>query len=122
MPNDEPWLWALAIVVGAVVVVVALIKGGAVEVGLDPPTLKFRRKAQDVQERVKVLEEAEIEGEVGDISGIKRKGKNDLQVSGGREIEVGKGLKIKKGGEVGDISGINEGDSSKAKSPTKADS
>lgn len=117
----EPWLWALAIVVGGAAVVVALIKGGVVEVSLDPPSLKFRRKAQDAQERVKVLEEAEIEqSKVGDITGGERAGESGPQPAGTREIEVGKGLTIK-GSEVGDISGVKEGGSGEEKNPTKTD-
>lgn len=117
----EPWLWALAIVVGGAVVVFALIKGGVVEVNLDPPSLKFRRKAQDAQERVKVLEEAEIEqSKVRDIIGDERTGESSPQPGGTREIEVGKGLKIK-GSDVGDILGVKGGGSGEEKDPTKED-
>lgn len=116
---DEAWLWALAVVVVGAVVVVALIKGGAVEVSLDPPSLKFRRKAQKTQARIGVLEKAEIENsEIGDVTG-ERLGENESQ-TGEKIVEVGKGLKVK-GGKIGDITGVSVSGSRETKGPDKSD-
>ncbi len=116
---DEPWLWALAVVVVGAVVVVALIKGGAVEVSLDPPSLKFRRKAQKTRTRTSVLEKAEIENsEIGDVTG-ERLGENEAQ-TGEKTVEVGKDLKVK-GSKIGDITGVSVSGSSETKGPDKSD-
>lgn len=112
---DEPWLWALAVVVVGAVVAVALIKGGAVEVSLDPPSLKFRRKAQKTRTRISVLGGAEIEdSEIGDVTG-ERLGENGTQ-TGKKIVEVGSGLKIK-GSKIGDITGVSVSGSSDTKGP-----
>jgi len=112
---DEPWLWALAVVVVGAVVIAALIMGGTVEVGIDPPSLKFRRKAQKTQTRISVLEKAEIENsEIGDVTG-EHLGENGTQ-TGKKIVEVGSGLTIK-GSKIGDITGVSVSGSSDTKDP-----
>jgi len=103
MPND-PVVWIIAILVAGVVVLVALVLGGKVEVGLDPLRLSFKRKQAPAQEKISVLEGAELEGtETGNITG-------DARSAGAGEegkvtdISVGRGAKFKNG-KVGDISG-----------------
>ena len=104
MPND-PLVWIVAIVVGGAVVALALVLGGFVEVGLDPLRLSFKRKKAPAQERVSVLDEAEIEdAEVGKITGVARAaGDSDGKVS---DIDVARKARIK-GGKIGDISGVS---------------
>ena len=104
LPND-PVVWIIAILVLGVVVLVALVLGGRVEVGLDPLRLSFRRKQAAGQDKVSVLDEAEIENaEVGNVTGVTRQaeGGDGGQVT---DISVARGARIK-GGKLGDISGM----------------
>lgn len=101
---EDPLIWGLVVAGLVVVALVALFLGGQVEIGLDPPRLKFLRKSEGPRERVSVLEAAEIErAEVGDVSGVEAGG--DAGEAGQREVEVAKGVKIT-GSKVGDISGV----------------
>lgn len=116
---DDPWLWALAITVGGVIVIVALVKGGAVEVRLDPPSLKFRRRSDGAQSRTSVLEGAEIEeSDVGDVTAAQRGA--GAPGTGGGTVEVGKGLKVKKS-KLGDITAVSTRGSGGADGPARPD-
>lgn len=114
MPQD-PWLWAFAIFGGVVVIVVALILGGRVEVGFDPLSLKFRRKQESGNEKIAVLNDADIESsKVGAVTGEHRVVSNESDAAGGvTDIEVANRTKIKDS-EIGDISGISVSGSSKS--------
>lgn len=117
LPND-PLVWIIAILVLGVVVLVALILGGRVEVGLDPLRLSFRRKQAAGQDKVSVLDEAEIEdAEVGNVTGVSRQAEDD---SGGQvtDISVARGARIK-GGKLGDISGMTVTGGGAGKTPGK---
>ncbi len=104
MPND-PLVWMVAILVGGVVVAVALVLGGAVEVGVKPLKLSFRRKKNPAREQVSVLEEAEIEeAEVGNVTGMVRQTSNNSGDDAVRDIDVARRAKVK-GGKIGDITG-----------------
>jgi hypothetical protein len=116
MPND-PVVWIVAIVVGGAVVALALVLGGFVEVGLDPLKLSFKRKKAPDQERVSILDEAEIEeAEVGNITGVTRAaGDSDDKVS---DIEVARKARIK-GGKIGDITGVSVAGTKAGDEPAK---
>ena len=45
MPNN-PWIWVLAIVVGAVVLVIALRRGGKVKAGVGATSLQFEARVR----------------------------------------------------------------------------
>lgn len=116
MPND-PLVWIVAIVVGGAVVALALVLGGFVEVGLNPLKLSFKRKTAPAQERVSVLDEAEIEdAEVGRITGVTRTaGDSSGKVS---DIDVARKARIK-GGKIGDITGVSVSGGKAGDEPTK---
>lgn len=103
MPQ-EPWLWALAIVAGAVCVLVALALGGLVEVAVKPPSLKFRRRAApQAGKRVSLLERARLENaRLGNVTGVR----GDRTASAEGSVDVGRDMTIS-GGEVGDLTGVS---------------
>lgn len=104
---EEPWVWAVAIIAGAIVVIVALMLGGRVEVSLDPVQLKFRRRGESRRGSVSVLESAEIENaEIGAVAGVRHSGNSDTSAaSANSTVEVGKGARIS-GGSVEEITGV----------------
>lgn len=103
MPND-PVVWIIAILVAGVVVLVALVLGGKVEVGLDPLRLSFKRRQASGREKIDVLEGAELEEmDVGDVTGEVR-GAGTGEEGRVTDISVARGAKFK-GGKVGDITG-----------------
>ena len=105
MPN-EPWLWAVALILGAVVLLVALVKGGAVDAQLNPPSLKFRAKEQRARSRTSVLDRGEVEdSEIGDVVGVQS---HTVPLDGDLDIEVAKGAKIT-GSRTGDFIGMRVG-------------
>lgn len=106
MPQ-EPWLWALAIVVGGGVVALALVLGGWVEVSLQPLSLKFRRKAAERSDRISLLKQAEIENaEIGRAVGMEREvGRATPEQDNALDVSVAEGVKIS-GSKIGEIAGI----------------
>lgn len=75
MPND-PIVWTILIILAVVVVLLALWIGDVVEVGLDPPTLKFKgRKREAPPSGIRIGPKAQIErARFGDITGYKGTG------------------------------------------------
>jgi hypothetical protein len=102
---DNPWLWGLAILVVAVVLVVALRRGGKVEAGVGPTSLKFEARKQPDGSEVTVLDQGEVrDATVGDITGVEA----DAGGPGPRRVDVGRGARIT-GSTVGDITGVRTG-------------
>jgi hypothetical protein len=98
---DNPWIWALAILIGGAVLVLALRRGGKVEAGVGPTSLKFEARREPEATDVSVLDGGRIkEAEVGDISGI-----SGAAPAGPTRVDVAKGAEIS-GSVVGDISGV----------------
>lgn len=101
MPND-PMVWIVAILAGAVVVLVGLSLGGVLDVGVNPPRLRFTRKAAPAQERVDVLSKAKIDqAKAGHVTGAEVDGETD----GNLDISVLSKAQITKS-ELGDITGV----------------
>lgn len=100
---DNPWIWALAILVVAVVLVVALRRGGKVEAGVGPTSLKFEARKEPEGGEVSVLERGEVrDATVGDVTGI------EGAAAGPRKVDVARGARIT-GSTVGDITGVRSG-------------
>jgi hypothetical protein len=101
---DNPWLWGLAILVVAVVLVVALRRGGKVEAGVGPTSLKFEARREPDGSEVSVLDRGEIrDATVGDVTGVEADGG-----PGPRKVDVGRGARVT-GSTVGDITGVRTG-------------
>jgi len=102
---DNPWLWGLAILVVAVVLVVALRRGGKVEAGVGPTSLKFEARKEPGGSEVSVLDQGEVrDATVGDITGVEADGGGP----GPRKVDVARGARIT-GSNVGDITGVRTG-------------
>ena len=102
---DNPWIWALAILVVAVVLVVALRRGGKVEAGVGPTSLKFEARKEPEGGEVSVLDRGEVrDATVGDVTGVE----SDGAEAGPRKVDVARGARIS-GSTVGDITGVRTG-------------
>jgi hypothetical protein len=98
---DNPWIWVLAIVAGVAVLIFALRRGGKVEAGVGPTSLKFEARKEPEATEVSVLDKGRLKGStVGDVSGI-----SGAAPTGPTRVEVAKGAEIT-GSAVGDISGV----------------
>jgi hypothetical protein len=98
---DNPTIWIVAIIAGALVVLLALWKGQFVEVDLNPPRLRFKRGAAGAA-GVSVAKGIEVEAsKVGDIAGAKG------AVPEGN-VSVAEGARIK-GSTIGNIVGVEQG-------------
>ncbi len=85
---DNPWIWALAILVVAVVLVVALRRGGKVEAGVGPTRLKFEARKEAEGGEVSVLDRGEVrDATVGDVTGV------EFGRRGGRAAEGRRGAR-----------------------------
>ncbi len=99
---DNPWIWLLAIVVVGAVVLFALRRGGNVQAGVGPTSLKFEARKEPEGTDVSVLDAARIEeSAVGDVTGLAEASPPARQT----RVDVAKGAKIT-GSTVGDISGV----------------
>ena len=100
MPND-PWIWVLAIVLGAVVLVIALRRGGKVKAGVGGASLEFEERKEPETAEVSVLKRGRVkDAQVGDVTGI-----SGAAPAGPMRVDVAEGAEIT-GGSVGDISGV----------------
>jgi hypothetical protein len=102
---DNPWIWVLALLIGGAVLFVALRRGGKVEAGVGPTSLKFEAKKEPDDANVSVLDHGAVEAsKVGDVTGVE----GAAGLAGKARVEVAKGARIK-GSEIGDISGVRVG-------------
>ena len=99
---DNPWIWVLAIVVGAAVLVFALRRGGKVKAGVGAASLEFEERKEPEATEVSVLDKGRIrDSAVGDVTGVS----GAAAPTGPTRVEVAKGAEIT-GSVVGDISGV----------------
>lgn len=102
---DDPIVWIVAIVAGAVVVLLALWKGQFVEVELNPPKLRFKRRHEG-GDGISVGAGMVIEGSrTGDIAGMKLDGGGAAAPEG--PVAVAAGARIT-GASTGDIVGVKQ--------------
>jgi hypothetical protein len=98
---DNPTIWIVAIIAGALVVLLALWKGQFVDVELNPLRLRFKRGAAGAA-GVSVAKGIDVEAsKVGDIAGVKGTAPEG-------NVSVAEGARIK-GSTVGNIVGIEQG-------------
>lgn len=100
---DNPLVWIVAILAGAVVVLVTLGKGQVVEVELKPLRLRFKRTG-GTGGSISVGEGMVIKGsKTGDIAGVKGSGAAAPE----GDVSVGKGAQITDA-TTGDIVGVKQ--------------
>ena len=102
---DNPWIWVLAILIGGAVLIFALRRGGKVEAGVGPTSLKFEARKEPEATEVSVLDKGRIEdSKVGDVTGVSG-GVSGAAPTGPTRVKVAEGAEIR-GSTVGDISGV----------------
>lgn len=110
---DNPTIWIVAIIATLIVVVIALWKGRFVEVGLNPPSLRFKSKAADAA-GLAVGEGLALEdAKVGDVAGVKSETAGASVLPEGN-VSVAKGARITRS-TTGDIVGVKQAGSPKEK-------
>ena len=104
MPNN-PWIWVLAIVVGAVVLVIALRRGGKVKAGVGAASLEFEERKEPDDADVSVLDHGRVEeSELGNVIGVA----GAAGLAGKARVDVAKGAEISRS-KTGDIIGVQLG-------------
>lgn len=104
---DDPIVWIVAIIAAGLVALLALWKGQFVEIELNPPKLRFKRR-QDGDGGISVGAGLTVEGSrTGDIAGMKLEGGGAAAVAPEGPVSVAAGARIA-GSSTGDIAGVKQ--------------